>query len=606
MSSYVYVPSFRSGAVTHGSLATDYYVSTSGSDSATGTAAAPWATIGKANTVIAASTLGYTNDVTVHVGPGTYAMTSKVSIATAGGGKNGHRVVYTPTSSPGSVVLDAGTTVTGWVNTSGNLWRAPISVSCYTVYRDGARMRPARSPKYVAEASFPMAKAPYIRTVNNGSSFTVLQYVNGDFDPAAWTLSDLQVVIWAGGSFNWLSDTHTVTARDTVAKTLTFGEQAKFYTYRGGIGSRYFVQGVLELLTEDGEFFIDRANGYLYVYSVGNPGSLHTYVVPNCTELVSIAGSSNALTVGNVTLDGFTFKNTDFLQWYRLGYPSDAAGTLFGPGGHADAFYAYWDSVPTARLGAVTIKNATGVSITRSKFTNIGTNGIYADGYGQGLTVQSCLLEHLGISGIVQEGLYSGEGDYIGRSLFDNLKVKQMGELAGSSTGIQIGNSGNNTISRSEFSDAPRHGMWLYGSFNQALASVYTKGNLVDHCKFQRLCQDSGDTAGLYMESFSSLVSGPPYNTNTFQQLIVSSIHASPGMTDSAPNGVYTDNQTAGQTFSNVQVSDVDGDLLFIQTDSGNHTATNCSFNANGTANGSFNPALMDTANIGVTAGFPY
>ena len=179
-----------------------------------------------------------------------------------------------------------------------------------------------------------------------------------------------------------------------------------------------------------------------------------------------------------------------------------------------------------------------------------------------------------------------------------------MGELAGHSTGLQIGNSGNNTIQRCQFSDGPRHGVWIYGSYNQPLTTVYTRGNLVDHCRFDRLCQDSGDTAGVYVESLSSLAGGP-YNTNTWNQIIVDGCNADPSMTDIAPNGVFTDDQTYGQSFTNVQCTNIQGDQHRAHN-SGEHTLTNCSFLANGLPNGSFNPALMDTANIGVTAGFPF
>ena len=54
-----------------------------------------------------------------------------------------------------------------------------------------------------------------------------------------------------------------------------------------------------------------------------------------------------------------------------------------------------------------------------------------------------------------------------------------------------------------------------------------------------------------------------------------------------------------------MQVLDQQGLQLRYNASDG-ATLTNTSFLQNGQANGAFNAGLMDTANIGVTAAFPY
>jgi hypothetical protein len=116
-------------------------------------------------------------------------------------------------------------------------------------------------------------------------------------------------------------------------------------------------------------------------------------------------------------------------------------------------------------------------------------------------------------------------------------------------------------------------------------------------------CQDSGDVGTLGIGGLSSLEGGP-HLVNTFRQLRITGANADPSMTDSDPNCVFTDNQSFGQVFQNVDASDAQGAVMRIN-DSGEHTATNCTFNADGTTNESFNPALM-SPDIGLTSDFPF
>ena len=92
------------GAAPLGPGATDYWVSPAGSDSNSGTSGAPFATIGKAASVVAAGG-------TVHVGPGTYAE-NVVSVAS---GTASARIAFVSDTKWGAkIVPPSGSTDTAW------------------------------------------------------------------------------------------------------------------------------------------------------------------------------------------------------------------------------------------------------------------------------------------------------------------------------------------------------------------------------------------------------------------------------------------------------------------------------------------------------------
>jgi len=76
-------------------------------------------------------------------------------------------------------------------------------------------------------------------------------------------------------------------------------------------------------------------------------------------------------------------------------------------------------------------------------------------------------------------------------------------------------------------------------------------------------------------------------------------------MTDNAPNACYADNHSTGQLWSNIEATDVQGQLLRNQIGNGPQIVDNCSFLANGEIDPSFDPGLL-SPNIGLTAEWPF
>lgn len=583
----------------------NFDVASTGSDTTgDGTAGNPWATKTKARDFIRANAINTSQPqhITVNVKTGTY--TAPLALASTDSGRNGYRVEYRVKDGPGTAVLDGGTRVTAWSLFSGSVYRASIGTTpIYTVYENGIRSTPARFPKLVPDATYPMARAPYFRTVSN-SSLTVMKYTNADMTPDTWTLGgNLKVTMWPGGLRNWLTDTGPVTSQDTTAKTLTMTNQQKFLTYLT-TGSRYFVHGVIELLTQAGEWFHDTSAGFLYYWPRDGAIASQEIVIPTTKEMITLTGTSASDRCSNVVIDGFEVKNTDFVQWYRNGYAYDEV-TIFGPGGHAtDPAFAYFASIPESRFGAIHLKNTDHVTVSRCHVKCVGMHGLYMEEYGQSNTIQANWIEKCGLSGIRADGQWPGEGDILKSNTYTNLRVNNIGELSGGSSGIELAQTGSNTVSYSYIYNCPRKGIWIFADSGALTTNIYSGSNTIDHVKVYKANQDSGDTGAFGVSSISSR-SGGPFVQNTFTQCIVDNIHAHSSMTDAAPDGFFCDDETWNQILTNCQATDCAG-LQFRLNNSGGPILTNCSFLSNGLANGSFNATLMDTANIGTTSLFPY
>jgi hypothetical protein len=216
--------------------------------------------------------------------------------------------------------------------------------------------------------------------------------------------------------------------------------------------------------------------------------------------------------------------------------------------------------------------------------------------YNQYNTIYGNLFERLGYNAVTIQGRYPGEGDVSKYNLVSNNYIHHIGELVGHAAGVEMTNSGHNEISYSIIHDSPRYAVQWRSRPNIPKEDIYLHDNSFKYLKIYNCGQDSGDTAPVYGYGISN---ESPYLTNTVEQITVDNTYAHPSMKDAAPNGVFMDNCSYGQTFKNVRVTSAQG-LLFRNNESGNHNFNNVNW-----AFG-FNESLMDYRNIGVKSDFPY
>ncbi|WP_436500310.1 right-handed parallel beta-helix repeat-containing protein [Actinokineospora sp. HUAS TT18] len=580
----------------HAQAGVQYYVSTTGSDATgDGSVTKPWASVQKARDAVRGQLAGMSSDITVNIAPGDYYQTSTISFTDADSGQNGFNVVYKSSGAVGSARFFGGQPVTGWNVYQGGIYRANIGAgkSLNTLYESGTRATLARYPNYQYDSAYPMAQAPYLKSTGTVGSFTQLTYGATDLAPITWANpAGASVGIWSSINNNvaWFTDKTPITAVDTVNRVLTLNPKTR---YSIGSTSRYYVQGMLELLDQPGEFYYDPASGYLYYYPRTGDINAQTIIAPSVQKLVSVTGASDTARAHHIKFDGLTFGMTDFTSWFRHAHVSDGDSGE----GHLYRQYDRQINLPQNRTGMVFLENTNNITITNSHLTNSGFSGIYMLFANQNTTISNNWFDHIGHSGVYIEGRYPGEGDVATQNTISNSLFAQVGELVGHGSGVYLINTSSNTLTNLEIYDSPRYAVVLDAYVNiEPQTNVYAKNNLVRGVRVHDAAQDSGDTAPIYSWGLSD---SAPYLSNKWEQITVNHSWAHPSMRDLPPNGVFMDDDTSGQVFTNVQVSDSQGVNQRVNS-SGSFVYTNVSWGAGFTESG------MDYANIGLTSAFPY
>jgi hypothetical protein len=516
---------------------------------------------------------------------------------------------------PGAAKIRTSQVVTGWTQESGSIYRKAIGgvgTPFYTLYEDGVRSRACRTPKLVIDPDFPCSLSTYLRSEGVASSHTTLQWVSGELDTTGYSTATGRLRLISGGSFSWFTDSVPFTAIDAGTRRFTLAPPTRYEIYRD-IGSQFFVENAaLSQLTEAGEFFYDGTTLYYWAVGGATPDDV-TIEVPTAYDVFRLVGNSATDRVQGVTFDGLELGQTDDLKWSRFAHVDDNDGFTDRARGPLDflASTAPYDrliEMPQNRHGAIYLENTDNCVVSECHIKNTGLHGVYSFGYSKTHTIEDSWIEQCGHDAIKIEGPYPGGGDIAGDWAIDDCKLNNFGQTANQGSGVYLVNSGGNTITRCDISQGPRHGVWWGAYIDLTPSNCYTRDNVLEYSALSDLMQHSGDAGGAGCGGGGS-IEGGPYNTNTTRQVTIDGVRAHPSMVDVVPKGIYNDVDTWGQVFENVEVTDTQGaqfyDNILPPRGSGEHTITNCSFLADGSANPSFNPALMDYANIGLRPTFP-
>lgn len=262
--------------LSHVANAATYYVSPTGSDTNNGTSqSTPWQSIARVNQL---GTSLQPGDRILFQRGGTYR--GKLTI-----NANGNASAYIEVGAYGTgaqPVISGSVPVTGWVQHSGSIWRAPMSQRPRFVYVNGALQNIARFPN-----------SGWLR-VDGGTSTSLtdadLTQPNGYWNGATAVIR----------TTNWSYDTAYVSAHaNGVLTHSSTGNNLASYNWG------YFMRNKLELLDAPGEWFYDAAAGQLYLWCPGgiDPG----------TALVEASVLDNAIYVAyqkhHIRIDGLHLKH---------------------------------------------------------------------------------------------------------------------------------------------------------------------------------------------------------------------------------------------------------------------------------------------------------
>jgi hypothetical protein len=598
--------SFAAGCSPCTPPANGLYVATWGNDvGATGTVAKPFGTVNGALAYVSANGLS-TNlsaDLTIEVLPGDYWGTA-ATWPVGASGSNGHRVVVHAFNGVGTVRLLGASKIdtTTCTISSGSTYKCPVAGTFWTMWEDGVRGVMARTPNLSAPALFPMSHEPYVHTTGVDTSYTSMTYSSGDFNPAAWNLGETLVYMWSGGGWNWFANVNPVSALNTGTTTYTMTNNTQWPIYQSSTGSRYFMEGPCDLLDQAGEWCLD--GGYLYYWPRAGALTGHEIAVPSTARVISAVGTDQTHRLHDITIENLEVDYSDFVQWYRYADWGTVAAHPSAGAGYVCPVYAFEQPLAQNHQAAIYLENVDHVTVQRSKIQHTGLGGIYAYNAAQSVVLTNNRVQNCGWDCVTIEGFRPGEGDVSFSNEVSKSFINHMGELAAHGAGVRLLQSHDNLVTKNEIHDGARNGVFVVGGCSDTSVVSYTYNNEISYSKVYNVGQDSGDMGGVGAYLLDSQPGFTQY-TNTFKQLVIWHVQATSAMTDAGPNGVFTDNETHSQHFQNVWVRDTQGAFLRIN-DSGDHTATNCSFNADASVNGSFDVTQMDTANIGVPSSNPY
>ena len=573
-----------------------FWVAPNGDDSAKGTEREPWKTVTRARDEIRNKHLNdrMNCDITVNLKAGEYPVSSTIDLDQQDSGKNGHRVVYRSVDGPGKAQLQGAEEITGWTPTQNGIYKAKFDASkpFYTLFEDGERATNARYPNRGSDDTW----SPYMTSIlyeeDKMDVHNWLWGKPGDWDPS-WDMSQASVTIWSGGSWSWFTD--TIPLLDTNFKktqtTLKYWTRYAMVNSRGG--SRYFFQNSLSFLDQAGEYYVDNKAGEVYYKPRAGTMDGVKVLRPTVKTVLNLAGKSPQDRLHDVTFDGLGVQYSDFVSWYRNGWVA---------GGDAGVEHKYPEydrqiEMPRNRFGAITLTNTSNIDLSRLHLSDTGFTGIYLLFANDHTKITDSLLENIGADGIKVEGGWPGEGDLSNHHTISNVFIDHIGELVpGDSAGVELMDTGNNTISNIEVKHGARYGISLESRPEVKDGDQYASGNSFKYIRLEQLGLDSGDMGAFYTYGVDNQEPHPVQNT--VDQLVVGDVIPDPSMPDAGgTRGVHMDAGGCGFAFSNVEVGTVTDDK---------YQSYKCNEVTNANWVTGFDASKMEYDKIGVLPSFPY
>ena len=575
----------------------EYYVDPNAKDGGTGTAQAPYNSIEKAVKAVRKANDKMSGDIIVHIKDGEYYIDETIMMTEDDDGTNGFNVIYRG-ETPGGAVLSGAKKLTGWTKHSGNIWKVPLEDAAYTLYQDDRRSIKARYPNREFNEEYVTYAGGYL--VATGSSVMAesdkLYYTKNDLKNISFKdITDAKLCAWPWNERDWSRYTLDIEKVDTANGMIDCTSTAPSL----GLGTRYYIEGMLELLDAEGEFHYDSDEKMLYYMPYGgkDPNTECSVYAPKEVEILNITGRS-ITPVTNIVFENLAFEKTNFLS-----------------------SFSSWQSVYQGLdMGAVTLDTASDVKFLSCRFKNTGLSGLYIKGNSNYNYVYNCLFENMGLAGVILLSEDRNYSEYLRHNRISNCIIHDIGELAVDCSGVLIWSSQGTVIENCEIYNSPRSAFSLRSvcwegsnpSTDNNLSGGRARHNVLRNTIIYEVEHDSGDTGAVHTAGVS--YPGPNPNTNYFENIFIDTVYAHESMKDAAPNGYFGDYFSNYQSFKDMKVTNESGarnsyinssftnntQLRYNTTDQNTGTYVNTSWTAG------FDESKMNYKNMGVKADYPF
>ena len=348
--------------------AVEFFVSPGGSDTASGTQGAPFATISRARK--AASSFAGKQDLTIFLRGGDYYLPETVVFTAADSGSVAHPVVYrafnneTPAIS-GGVRLDL-----QWEPYKDGIMRAKVPSGFRTdqLFVNGERQQMARYPNF----------KPTERIFNGYAADAISPERVGRWaDPAGGFIHAMHAASWGG--FSWV-----ITGKKADGTLLMEGGWQN--NRPAGMHKQHrFVENIFEELDAPGEWFLNPKTETLYYYPPAGLDLAKARIeAVRLRHLFEFQGQQKT-PVRFVTLKGLTFRHAarTFMENKEPLVRSD------------------WT---TYRGGAIFLNGAEDCTLEDCFIDQVGGNAVFVNNYNRRVTVRGCHIAKAGANGVAFVG----------------------------------------------------------------------------------------------------------------------------------------------------------------------------------------------------------
>ncbi|MFC1760864.1 right-handed parallel beta-helix repeat-containing protein [Planctomycetota bacterium] len=371
--------------------ALDIYVSPDGSDSNSGLAGQPLASLAAAQQK--ARALAGSEAVTVHVADGIYYLPDTLVFTPKDSGSEKHPVLY-KAQNEGDAVLSGGSELKlAWEPYENGLFKAqtPAGLAIDQVFIDGKNQRMARYPNYDPSKK----TAAY-----QGYAADAFDKVKADgwADPTGGYIHAMHRNRWGGYHYR-------ITGKDASGEVTYEGGWQN--NRRTGMHNEFrMVENIFEELDAPGEWYHNAKTRTLY-YMPDSQTDLSKAVVEvvRLRHLVEFKGSAES-PVKYITLQGFTLRHAarTFMDTKEPLLRSD--WTIY-------------------RGGAFLLTGTEDIQILDSEFDQVGGNAMFVSSYNRRTLVKGCHIHDVGASGVC----FVGDPDAVRNPGFEYGDTHEFSEI---------------------------------------------------------------------------------------------------------------------------------------------------------------------------------
>ena len=434
---------------------TSVYIATNGDDNGRGDISSPLATLERARQFSRSYyKYGGAGDFYIYLRGGIYERKSVFTVSDEDNPVNGKLHIL---SCPGeTAVLRGAKKLDGWQLWQDGIYRTYIDDvkkgiwDFDNLYEDGRHSVKARYPNTgwlsaVAMPAFSVTPAPSPAPSPNRNNF---RFNTGDI-PNWSNITGAQVYIFP--MFRWSCNVVPIDSINYTNNQITLLLPIMSMRTNIANGDNYYIQGVLEALDTEGEFYLDKPNGLLYYKPYSSSIQTAEICAPVLDRIMELKGTSPQNQVKNVVIENLTFEMTKFTNYYSV----------------ADFGNYLYPSVSSCQ-GLIYTENAAGNIVQKCKMRLAGFNGIFSYLYSNDNTFVGNEIYDNGNSGIYLAGTLNGTLDTVGNQIYDNKSnvisnnyIHDCGKIVLNGGGVLLYQSGENEISHNVINNMPRYGIFL-------------------------------------------------------------------------------------------------------------------------------------------------